>query len=163
MRTHFLKAGALAIALGVAPLAAFADPPKDIAQVASDSKDHTTLVAALKAANLVMSLKNAGPFTVFAPTNAAFDQLPKGTVEGLLKPDKAQDLRSILTYHVTVSVYQKKDFKDGQVLGEANGKNVVMHVKNGQVTVNNAKIIASVPCSNGIIHVIDSVLLPPAG
>jgi uncharacterized surface protein with fasciclin (FAS1) repeats len=136
--------------------------PKDIVDVAVGSKDHTTLVAALKAAEYVDSLENPGPFTVFAPTNAAFDKLPKGTVEGLVKPDKKTDLQNILKYHVAVSVYQTKDFKDGQVLGMANGKNVTLHVKDGKVMVNDATIVASVPASNGIVHVIDGVLLPPA-
>jgi uncharacterized surface protein with fasciclin (FAS1) repeats len=136
--------------------------PKDVVDVAVGSKDHTTLVAALKAAEYVDSLTNAGPFTVFAPTNAAFDKLPKGTVEGLVKPDKKPDLRKILQYHVAVSVYQAKDFKDGQVLGMANGGKVTFHVKDGKVMVNDAVIVASVPASNGIIHVVDGVLLPPA-
>lgn len=136
--------------------------PKDIVDVALGSKDHTTLVAALKAAEYVDSLTNAGPFTVFAPTNAAFDKLPKGTVEGLVKPDKKDDLRNILKYHVAVSVYQTKDFKDGQIFAMANGAKVTMHVKDGKVMANDATIIASVPASNGIIHVVDGVLLPPA-
>lgn len=90
---------------------------KDVIDVAVASKDHSTLVAAVKAADLVVSLKNPGPFTVFAPTNAAFDKLPKGTVEGLLKPDKKLDLEKLLQYHVTTSALQLKDFKDGELLG----------------------------------------------
>ena len=136
--------------------------PKDIVDVAVGSKDHTTLVTALKAADYVDSLTNPGPFTVFAPTNAAFDKLPKGTVESLLTPEKRPDLKKVLQYHVAVSVYQAKDFKDGQVLGMANGAKITFHVKDGKVTVNDAAIVASVPASNGIIHVIDGVLLPPA-
>ena len=136
--------------------------PKDVVDVAVASKDHTTLVTALKAADYVDSLTNPGPFTVFAPTNAAFEKLPKGTVESLLTPEKTPDLKKILQYHVAVSVYQAKDFKDGQVLGMANGAKVTFHVKDGKVTVKDAEILASVPTSNGIIHVIDRVLLPPA-
>ncbi|MEI6750123.1 MAG: fasciclin domain-containing protein [Bacteroidales bacterium] len=135
---------------------------KDIVKVALGSADHTTLVAALKAAEYVDVLSNAGPFTVFAPTNAAFDKLPKGTVEGLVKPEKKADLRNILEYHVYVGKLDQTFFKDGQVLGMVNGGKVTMGVKDGKVTVNGANIIASVPCSNGIIHVIDAVLLPPA-
>ena len=137
------------------------DGPKNIVNVAVGSKDHTTLVAALKAADYVDSLTNPGPFTVFAPTNAAFDKLPKGTVEGLVKPEKKADLSEILKYHVAVSIYQLKDLKDGQVMAMANGSKVTFKVKDGKVTVNGANIVASVPASNGIVHVIDAVLLPP--
>ncbi|MEI6575472.1 MAG: fasciclin domain-containing protein [Bacteroidota bacterium] len=135
---------------------------KDVVKVAAGSPDHTTLVAAVKAAEYVDVLSNAGPFTVFAPTNAAFDKLPKGTVEGLLKPEKKAELRNILEYHVYVGKLEASTFKDGQQLGQVNGGKVTMGVKNGKVTVNGANIIASIPCSNGIIHVIDAVLLPPA-
>jgi uncharacterized surface protein with fasciclin (FAS1) repeats len=136
------------------------DGPKTIVSVAVGSKDHTTLVAAVKAADYVDSLSNPGPLTVFAPTNTAFDKLPKGTVEGLLKPEKKADLAEVLKYHVAVSTYQLKDFKDGQTLGMANGGKVTFTVKDGKVTVNGANIIASIPASNGIVHVIDGVLLP---
>lgn len=136
---------------------------KDIVKIAASSKDHTTLVAALKQADLVTSLSNAGPFTVFAPTNAAFDKLPAGTVDGLMKADKKEDLQNILQYHVTVGGFKKEDFKDGQVLGMVNGDNVTINVKDGKVTLNNsAQIIATIPAANGIIYVIDEVLLPPA-
>ena len=135
---------------------------KDIVKIAVGSADHTTLVAALKAAEYVDVLSNAGPFTVFAPTNAAFDKLPAGTVEGLLKPEKKADLRNILEYHVYVGKLDQSFFNDGQKLGMVNGGKVTMGVKDGKVTVNGANIVASIPCSNGIIHVIDAVLLPPA-
>ena len=138
------------------------DGPKNIVNVAAGSKDHTTLVAALKAADYVDSLMNPGPFTVFAPTNAAFDKLPKGTVEGLLKPEKTADLKEVLKYHVAVSVYPLSSFKDGQVMAMANGAKVTFHVKDGKVMINDATIVASVPASNGMVHVIDGVLLPPA-
>lgn len=135
---------------------------KDVVDVAAGSKDHSTLVTAVKAAELVMSLKNAGPLTVFAPTNAAFEKLPKGTVEALLKPEKKEELGKILQYHVAVSTYQLKDFKDGQSLGMANGARTTFTVKDGKVKINDANIIASIRVSNGIVHVIDGVLLPPA-
>lgn len=136
---------------------------KDVVKVALGSKDHTTLVAALKQAELVTSLSNAGPFTVFAPTNEAFNKLPPGTVEGLMKDDKKSDLQDILQYHVTVSAIKAENLADGSSLGMVNGNNVSVAVKNGQVILNgNARIIASIPASNGIIHVIDAVLLPPA-
>lgn len=128
----------------------------------SPSARRTTRLSSrpLKAADYVDALTNAGPFTVFAPTNAAFEKLPKGTVESLVKPEKQEDLRTILKNHVAVSVYQVKDFKDGQVLGVANGKSVTLHVKDGKVTVNDANIVASVPASNGIVHVVDTVIVP---
>lgn len=134
----------------------------NVVQVAVGSKDHTTLVTAVKAASLVDVLSNAGPFTVFAPTNAAFEKLPAGTVEGLLKPDQKDALSNILEYHVYVGVIKTDAMRDGQVLNEVNGKNITLNVKDGKVIVNGkANIIASVPASNGIIHVIDDVLLPP--
>lgn len=151
--------------------AAAAEPPKPVAvpldpnnivSIASSSKDHTTLVTALKAADYVDSVANAGPFTVFAPTNAAFDKLPKGTVEGLLKAEKQTDLREILKYHVTVSMYQQKDLKDGMVLAMANGAKATIHVKDGKVSINDAAVVATIQGSNGVVHVVDAVLLPPA-
>lgn len=136
---------------------------KDVVKIAVGSKDHTTLVAALKQAELVTSLSNAGPFTVFAPTNAAFDKLPAGTVDGLMKDDKKADLQNILQYHVAVAGYKKESLKDGQVIGMANGDNITLSVRDGKIMVNNtATIIATIPASNGIIYVVDAVLLPPA-
>lgn len=135
---------------------------KNVVQVAIGSKDHTTLVTAVKAAELVDALSNAGPFTVFAPTNAAFDKLPAGTVEGLLKPEKKEALTDILQYHVSVGVYKAESLQDGQVLGQVNGGNITVSKKDGKIMLNGtATIVASVPASNGIIHVIDGVLLPP--
>ncbi len=136
---------------------------KNVVQIAAGSKDHTTLVAAVKAANLVDVLSNTGPFTVFAPTNAAFDALPPGTVEGLLKPEKLDALADILQYHVSVGVFKTEAFIDGQIIGQVNGGNIAITKKDGKIYVNgNAFIVASIPASNGIIHVIDKVLLPPA-
>ena len=138
------------------------DSQKDVVKIAAGSKDHTTLVAAIKQADLVTSLSNAGPFTVFAPTNAAFDALPKGTVNELMKPEKKEDLQNILQYHVTLSALKAETFQDGQTLGMVNGDNVTVNVKDGKVTLNNnVHIMASIPASNGIVHVVDGVLLPP--
>lgn len=142
-----------------APPAVPADPT-NIVNIAIGSKDHTTLVTALKAADYVDSVSNPGPMTVFAPTNAAFDKLPKGTVEGLLKPEKKDDLKNILKYHVTVSTYTVKDLKDGMVLGMANGQKATVHVKEGKTMIEGATIVGSAPASNGIVHIIDGVLLP---
>lgn len=136
---------------------------KDVVKVAVGSKDHTTLVAALKQAELVTALSNAGPFTVFAPVNAAFDKLPAGTVDNLMKDENKADLQNILQYHVTTSALKLDFFKDGQTLGMVNGDNITISVKDGKVMLNNsATIIASVQASNGMVHIIDGVLLPPA-
>lgn len=135
--------------------------PKNIVSIAVGSKDHTTLVTALKAADYVTSVANPGPLTVFAPTNAAFEKLPAGTVDGLLKPEKKNDLREVLKYHVTTSVLETKDMKDGETLSMANGKKATLHVKDGKVTINEANIVASIRASNGIVHVVDGVLLAP--
>lgn len=135
---------------------------KNVVQVAVGSKDHTTLVTAVKAASLVDALSNAGPFTVFAPTNAAFAELPAGTVDGLLKPEQKDALTDILQYHVTVGVFKTDAMTDGQIIGQVNGDNITISKKDGKIMVNNtATIIATVPASNGIVYVIDKVLLPP--
>ena len=136
---------------------------KDIVKVAVGSKDHTTLVAALKQADYVNDLSNAGPFTVFAPTNDAFNKLPAGTVDGLMKDDKKADLQNILEYHVAVGVYKTENMQDGQKINMANLGDITLSVKDGKVTVNGtANVISSIPTANGIIHVVDAVLLPPA-
>ncbi len=135
--------------------------PDTVVDIAVGSKDHTTLVTALKAAEYVQALLNAGPFTVFAPTNDAFAKLPKGTVEGLLKPEKKEALQNILKYHVAVSVYETRTWKEGWKLGMANGKNVILHIKDGKFYANDALIVGSVRAGNGIVHVVDGVLLPP--
>lgn len=133
---------------------------KDVVKVAVGSPDHSTLVAAVKAADLVNALSNAGPFTVFAPTNAAFDALPAGTVDNLLKAENKDKLADILQYHVTVSALDADRLTDGMSLGQVNGGNVKITHKDGKVMVNDATIIASVKASNGVVHVIDKVLLP---
>ena len=132
----------------------------NIVQVASGSKDHTTLVAAVKAASLVDALSNAGPFTVFAPTNAAFDKLPAGTVEGLLKPEKKGDLENILGYHTYVGNLKTEYMQDGQEYDMVYGGKVKITKKGDKTYVNGSEILATIPTSNGIIHVIGDVLLP---
>lgn len=133
---------------------------KDVVKIAVGSKDHTTLVAALQAADLVNALANAGPFTVFAPTNAAFDKLPKGTVDDLLKPANKEKLRLVLQHHVTTSALDVDQFSDGQVLGMADGTNATIAKKGADTFINDAKIVASVRGSNGMVHVIDKVIVP---
>lgn len=135
---------------------------KNVVQVAIGSPDHTTLVKAVQAADLVNALSNAGPFTVFAPTNAAFDKLPAGTVADLLKPENKEALADILEYHVSLGVYKTEALQDGQVLGQVNGGNITMTKKDGKLMIGNATVVASIPAANGIIHVIDNVLLPPS-
>lgn len=138
------------------------DSQKNIVQVAVSSPDHTTLVAALKAATYVDALSNAGPFTVFAPTDAAFKKLPEGTVEDLVKPENKDKLRNILEYHVYVGVIRENMIRNGMNLNQVNGSNVTLNKTGDKITVNKANIVAIVPTSNGIIYVIDEVLLPPA-
>jgi uncharacterized surface protein with fasciclin (FAS1) repeats len=136
---------------------------KDVVKIAVGSKDHTTLVAALTQADYVNDLSNAGPFTVFAPTNDAFNKLPAGTVEGLMKDDKKADLQNILEYHVAVGVYKPEMMQEGQVINMANLDNITISVKDGKIVVNgSANVVATIPASNGIIYVVDAVLLPPA-
>lgn len=135
---------------------------KDVVRVAVGSPDHTTLVTALQTAEYVDVLSNAGPFTVFAPTNAAFNLLPPGTVEGLLKPESKDALRNILEYHVAVGVYKLENLKDGQTINQVNLDNITIGVKDGKYTVNGANILGTVPASNGVVYVVDAVLLPPA-
>jgi uncharacterized surface protein with fasciclin (FAS1) repeats len=134
---------------------------KDVVKVAVGSPDHTTLVKALQAAELVDALANAGPFTVFAPTNAAFDKLPKGTVEDLLKPANKSKLQDILQHHVTLSALDVAILQDGQTLGMVDGTNATIHKKDGITYIGEAKVVASVRASNGFVHVVDGIVLPP--
>lgn len=130
-------------------------------QIAIGSPDHTTLVAAVQAAKLENSLVNTGPLTVFAPTNAAFDALPDGTVDNLLKPENLDALSNILKYHVTPGNLTADFLTKFKKLGQANGVDLQIEVVDGVATVGGANIIASVPAGNGIVHVIDKVLVPP--
>lgn len=133
----------------------------NIVQVASGSKDHTTLVTAVKAAGLVDALSNAGPFTVFAPSNAAFDKLPAGTVTELLKPEKKEDLANILGYHTYVGVLKLAYIQDGDEYDMVYGGKVKMTKKGDKTFVNGSEILNSIETTNGIIYVIGDVLLPP--
>lgn len=134
--------------------------PENIVSIASRSNDHTTLVAALRAADYVTGVANPGPLTVFAPTNAAFAALPAGTVDNLLKPENVAQLRHVLQHHVAPAVYLADSFTEGQRLGMVDGTSVIMHIRDGQLMVGDAKVVASIRASNGIIHVIDKVLVP---
>ena len=133
----------------------------NIVQLAAKNPDLSTLVTAVKAANLTTSLSNAGPFTVFAPLNSAFEKLPAGTVEGLLKPEQADALSDVLGYHTYVGVIKEENMTDGQSLGMVNGKNITITIVDGKPVINGkAKIVATVPASNGVVYAIDEVLLP---
>ncbi len=135
--------------------------PATVVDIAVGSADHTTLVAAVKAAGLVETLSGAGPFTVFAPTNAAFDKLPKGTVESLLTPEKKTDLTGILTYHVVAGAFKAADLTDGQMIKTVNGQELKVTIKDGKVMINGATVTAAdLVAGNGVVHVIDAVVLP---
>lgn len=132
----------------------------NVLQIAIGSPDHTTLVAAVQAAGLENALVNAGPLMVFAPTNAAFEALPEGTVETLLKPENKDKLAAILKHHVTAGNYDKDFLKKFKKLGQADDTNATVEVKGDDVYVGGAKIIGSVKAGNGIVHVVDKVILP---
>jgi uncharacterized surface protein with fasciclin (FAS1) repeats len=137
------------------------DGSTTVLSIAIGSKDHTTLVAAVQAASLENALVNAGPLMVFAPTNEAFAALPEGTVENLLKPENKDALANILKYHVTPGNYSKDFLKKFKKLGQANNQYVKVEVIDGEPMIGGAKILGSVKAGNGIVHVIDKVLLPP--
>ncbi|OGX84728.1 fasciclin domain-containing protein [Hymenobacter glacialis] len=151
---------------GVMVGGAMMTPDKDIVDNAVGSSDHTTLVAAVKAAGLVETLKSAGPFTVFAPSNAAFDKLPAGTVASLVTPEMKPTLTKVLTYHVVPGRLTAANLTAGQVLTTVQGEQLTV-MKNGNgVMIRDAKggmatvTIADVISSNGVTHVIDTVLMP---
>ena len=132
----------------------------DIVDVAASNKSFSTLVTAVKAAGLAETLKGEGPYTVFAPTDEAFAKLPKGTLENLLKPENKQKLVAILTYHVVPGKVMAKDVKSGKVK-TASGSSFKMKVSKKGVWVDNAKVVATdVKADNGVIHVINAVILP---
>ena len=133
----------------------------NILQVAIGSADHTILVAAVQAAGLEDVLANAGPLTVFAPNNAAFEKLPEGVVSDLLKPENKKTLANIITYHAAPGTYKGNMIKGVMGIGQATGDKVNVEVIDGETFVNGAKILGTVEASNGVVHIIDSVLLPP--
>lgn len=168
-----IKMFTIAIMTIVIGSSAFAQNSKTVVENAIGSKDHTTLVAAVKAAGLVETLSGKGPFTVFAPSNSAFAKLPAGTVETLLKPENKAKLQAVLTYHVVAGNLDSKTVVDaikagngkavlttvqgGKLTGSLDGKNVVLTDENGNKSIITAVDIKS---SNGVIHVIDTVVLP---
>jgi uncharacterized surface protein with fasciclin (FAS1) repeats len=132
----------------------------DIVDTAVSAGNFTTLVAAVKAADLVETLKGAGPFTVFAPTDAAFEALPAGTIDDLLKPENKAKLASILTYHVVAGKVMSTDLSDGMTPATVNGETVTIKTEGG-VTINGTTVsTADIDADNGVIHVVDAVLMP---
>jgi uncharacterized surface protein with fasciclin (FAS1) repeats len=132
-----------------------------VVDIAIGSPDHTTLVAAVQAAGLAETLSGDGPFTVFAPTNAAFEALPAGTVEDLLKPENKEKLTGILTFHVVSGNVMSGDLSDGQVVTTLNGQTATVSIKDGKVMIGDATVVAAdLAGTNGVVHVIDKVLLP---
>jgi uncharacterized surface protein with fasciclin (FAS1) repeats len=151
-----------ALALSIVPFVNTTAKAADetVVAIAAGNADFSTLVAAVKAADLAETLSGAGPFTVFAPTNAAFDKLPKGTVEDLLKPENKAKLAAILTYHVVAGKVMAADVKTGMVK-TVQGTDLDVKVTTAGVTVNDAKVVKTdIVGSNGVIHVIDTVVLP---
>jgi transforming growth factor-beta-induced protein len=166
MRMNLKKIG-----IGVVPVLAVmiiglglswgASPAKDIVDTAVGAGSFNTLVAAVKAAGLVETLKGKGPFTVFAPTDEAFAKLPPGTLDDLLKPENKAKLAAILTYHVVPKKVMAKDVVKMKTAKTVNGQSVTISMKDKDVMVDNAKVTKTdIVCSNGVIHVIDAVVLP---
>lgn len=153
----FKKTIAAAAILAASTSAAFS---ADIVDTAAGNESFSTLVAAVKAAGLVETLKGDGPFTVFAPTNAAFEALPAGTVEDLLKPENKDKLTAILTYHVVPGKVMAADLTDDAEVATVQGSMVMIDLDNGPM-VNDAKVVtADIEADNGVIHVIDKVIMP---
>ena len=162
-RVYFLFAAvAVALSLSLGVLAGpKPEPGKDIVDTAVAAGSFKTLAAALQAAGLVDTLKSKGPFTVFAPTDEAFAKLPPGTVEDLLKPENKEKLVSILTYHVVPGKVLASQVVKMNSAKTVNGQSLTIKVEDGTVMVDNAKVTKTdILCSNGVIHVIDSVVLP---
>lgn len=161
MRSIVALASAALLVVGLAPFASAADKPKDIVETAVAAGNFKTLAAALKAADLVDALKGDGPFTVFAPTDEAFSKLPKGTLESLLKPENKSKLAAILKYHVVSGKVMAKDVVKLSEAKTLQGSAAKITVKDGNVSVDKAMVTkADIQTSNGVIHVIDSVILP---
>ncbi|PAW66981.1 MAG: hypothetical protein B9S34_06565 [Opitutia bacterium Tous-C1TDCM] len=155
-----MKIRSLLLACGLLGCALVSAGAKTVVEIAAGSPDHTTLVAAVKAAGLAETLSGKGPFTVFAPTNAAFAKLPAGTVDSLLKPENKAKLVAILTYHVVPAKVMAADVKTGEA-PTVNGKKLALKADAMGVTVNGAKVVAAdLVGDNGVVHVVDTVILP---
>lgn len=158
-----------AFLLSITFTATFANNPdegkeakEDIVSLAVNTDMLSTLVTAVKQADLVGTLKAEGPYTVFAPTNAAFEALPDGVLEALLKPENKNKLVQVLTYHVVMGEITSDELIDGQIATTAQGSNIKVKKAYGKVMINKAEVIkADIKASNGVVHVIDTVILPP--
>jgi uncharacterized surface protein with fasciclin (FAS1) repeats len=160
-RLRFLAASLVAASALLLAGPVRADAPGTIVDVAVGAGSFTTLVAAVKAAGLADTLSGPGKFTVFAPTDAAFAKLPAGTVETLLKPENKKKLQAILLYHVVKGAVLSTDLKDGESVKTVDDQPLTIGISGGVVTVSGAKVVkADIPASNGVIHVIDTVLIP---
>lgn len=151
--------GAAAPAAGMASVQDDVSDP-NVVQVAAKSPDHTTLVAAVQAAGLVDVLASSGPYTVFAPTNAAFEKLPPGTVDNLLRKENLAQLQAVLRHHVTTSIWALSELQDGMTMSMADGTPVTFTKRDGDTYIGGAKVVGTARASNGIIHVIDAVVVP---
>jgi len=161
LKTKILTVALLTIFLSASALIAGSQPKMDIVDTAVGAGSFNTLVAAVQAAGLADTLKGEGPFTVFAPTDDAFAKLPAGTVEDLLKPENKDKLAAILTYHVVSGKVMAKDVMTMKEAKTVNGGMVMISMDADTVMVDNAKVVqADVECSNGVIHVIDTVIMP---
>ena len=161
MKIKILSVAMLAIFLSTSAVIAGSQPKMDVVDTAVNAGSFNTLVAAVKAADLVDTLKGEGPFTVFAPTDEAFAKLPAGTLDDLLKPENKAKLQAILTYHVVSGKVMAKDVMTMKEAKTVNGESVMISMDANTVMIDNAKVVqADVECSNGVIHVIDTVILP---
>jgi uncharacterized surface protein with fasciclin (FAS1) repeats len=161
MKTKTLAVAILLVFLSSTALFASSHTKKDIVDTAVSAGSFNTLVAAVQAAGLAETLKGEGPFTVFAPTDDAFAKLPAGTLDDLLKPENKDKLAAILTYHVVSGKVMAKDVMTMKEAKTVNGQSVIVSMEADTVMIDNAKVVqADVECSNGVIHVIDTVILP---
>lgn len=162
-RSMITFASLFAMLLFILPAQNVSAQDKDIVDLAVETESLSTLVAAVKAGGLVETLKGDGPFTVFAPTNDAFAALPEGTVEELLKPENKDKLVAILTYHVVPGKVMSTDLSDGQEAATVQGEKVSVSISDAGVMISGAKVAAAdIKASNGVVHVIDKVILPPS-
>ncbi len=162
MKLSKITAGLVALFLAFS-LSTVQAQNKNIVELAVGTESLSTLVAAVKAGGLVETLQGDGPFTVFAPTNEAFAKLPEGVVEDLLKPENKDALIAVLTYHVVPGKVKSTDLSDGMTAKTVQGSKVTVDINYGKVMIDNANVTAAnIMASNGVVHVIDTVILPPS-
>ena len=163
MKLSKITFGLLAVVLAFSLSSNLKAQDKDIVELAVATDALSTLVAAVKAGGLVETLQSDGPFTVFAPTNEAFEKLPDGVVDMLLKPENKDALVSVLTYHVVAGKVKSTDLSDGMTAKTVEGNEITVDISYGKVSIDDAKVaMADIMASNGVVHVIDTVILPPS-